>query len=242
MKGIILHDHEVRQLAQAGKVLVVRPMFMQTSFITTGFSYDPRGFWYNQHCTGYEIDEAAKNGGSFIESCSKGRVSVKGAKCPFDPVGTQFYVKEAWRTMNDPAQCIGDSLVIDYRSDGKRRLGDIMGKFKWKSAVSMLKWASRFTVETVSVECRRVQEITNEQVEDLSGIGFHMPKCGFYGTRRLGYNHVLNSAGESVDGEPICKCGDYGWDEIFGASWDIRNPKHPWSSNPWCWYATLKRV
>lgn len=165
MKGLILHDHEVKQLAATGKVLVVRVIKM------------PK----DAHP---EITDVAKKP-EYYTACGWG----------FGPIGTRFFVKEVfylpvWRT-------------VWYRAE------DPNLEVKWKSAATMPQPYSRFTVETEAVEVKRVQDATPEECR--------------------------------LAGEPA-KNNDIGVRYGFGQTWDRHNPKHPWAENPWCWYATFKRV
>lgn len=69
--------------------------------------------------------------------------------CPYGQPGDRLWVRETW-TKNL-------SGVIWYRADGH----PIAGGF-WKPSIHMPRWASRITLEIVSVRVERLRDISNE--------------------------------------------------------------------------------
>lgn len=190
MNGITLHDHEVRQLSTTGKVLVVRAGKTQDATATE------LGVAYMKHAIKGEVAVA-----TYRAFPGRGTAQWGLCECPFTPIGSQFFVKEAfylpvWRT-------------VWYRAT------DQITDVKWKSAMRMPESYSRFTVETESLECKRVQEITFQECVDA---GHDMPMK-----------------------ELVVDVFDLQKRDVI-SEWDHRNPKQPWASNPWCWFCILKLV
>jgi len=137
MRGLILHDDEVRALRDAGEVTVVRPMKPQP----------PEGHWWAE--TPVEMALAAQ--------FYPGENGRKG--CPLGTPGERRWVKECWtgyevymsRAHSEP---YGKPRIL-YRADGEleARFGPYsdLTCLRWRSAVHMPQWASRLTAECASV-------------------------------------------------------------------------------------------
>jgi hypothetical protein len=87
--------------------------------------------------------------------------------------------------------------------------------YSWRPSIHMPRRFSRITLEIVSVRVERLNEISDGDAvaEGISTVGNH-ETCyeGKYRTR-------------------------------FAAAWDtIHRKRHPWSSNPWVWAITFKRL
>lgn len=85
------------------------------------------------------------------------------------------------------------------------------------SSIHMPRWASRITLEVVSVRVERLQEISED---DAIAEGVEPMRAGQGGegpikTYRTGLVHA--------------------WDAINGS-------KHPWASNPWVWVIEFRRI
>ena len=98
--------------------------------------------------------------------------------------------------------------------DGETKLTwDINGKHgeeivtKWRSPALMPEWAARKFVIVTDVKAQRLQEITEEDAI----------KAG-------------------VPGIATHKPYPRQYRDSFEVLWDIKHPKHNWSSNPWCWH------
>ena len=150
------------------------------------------------------------------------------------PVGSRIWVKETWRTVNDPATCIGDALEIDYRADGITRIMDKVGKSRWRPSIHMPRWASRINLEVTEVRVERLQEITNEDALE-EGIVDWCPydRCG--GIGYLPQNHTVT--------EPeVCECSHFDGVEVYKLLWESINGPGSWDQNPWVWVYTFKRI
>ena len=150
------------------------------------------------------------------------------------PVGSRIWVKETWRTVNDPATCIGDALEIDYRADGITRIMDKVGKSRWRPSIHMPRWASRINLEVTEVRVERLQEITNEDALE-EGIVDWCPydRCG--GIGYLPQNHTVT--------EPeVCECSHFDGVEVYKLLWESINGPGSWDQNPWVFVYTFRRV
>jgi len=77
--------------------------------------------------------------------------------CPFGVPGDKLIVKESWNTL-------GKTKIICYKSD----VVEIEGSPKalnhpWRSPVTMPRWASRYTLDLLSVRVERVQDIESQE-------------------------------------------------------------------------------
>lgn len=166
---------------------------------------------------------------------------------PYGNAGDRLAVKETWclaprerweqwpeaeafparvwdGTMDRPhTQSIWNSVHnVIYKADGDYKSSD--GASCWTSSVTMPKWASRITLEIVSVKVERLQNIEDHDVidEGLDDPSWHKS----YG----------NSDGDFIEPEGVAV-------EAFRELWNqINGKKHPWASNPWVWVYEFKQV
>jgi hypothetical protein len=110
---------------------------------------------------------------------------------------------------------------IRYHSDGEERLRELMsdapGCFgpTWgraRPSIHMPRWASRITLEVTAVRVERLQDISEEDAR-AEGLALE----------------PLIQPGHAVG------CFSRLWDEINGK-------RAPWSSNPWVWAISFRRV
>lgn len=144
--------------------------------------------------------------------------------CPYGVPGDRLWVRETWaeggRSMQLPC---GEFVWSSHRkaryaaTDDSIRDGDPSCSWRMRPSIHMPRWASRLTLEVVSVRVERLNEIS-----DMDAIAEGCSES----RDRVG-NGVYWS---SPRGE-------------FVALWDsINAKKHPWSSNPWVWVVEFKRI
>jgi len=138
--------------------------------------------------------------------------------CLYGVKGDRLYVKEGVIIHGDGRTLAG------YYLDGARvtNLGE-----KRLTAMFMAKWAARTWLEITEVRVERLQDISEEDAKAEGAEFFdgrpvnhhgwrHSPSQGFvWDTAKQSYQHL--------------------WDQI-------NRKKHPWSSNPWVWVLTFRRV
>jgi hypothetical protein len=150
--------------------------------------------------------------------------------CPYGARGDRLWVRETWcnghglacvesteATMAPVGAPLAPSVV--YRADAAQ----LPGGCKWRSPLSMPRWASRITLEVTGVRVQRLQDISDA---DIASEGV----CAYVGAM-------------VVNGEPAT--GFMSAQRYFAAAWNTINEKRPgctWSDNPWVWVLEFKRV
>lgn len=152
--------------------------------------------------------------------------------CPYGTRGERLWVKETWR----PTCVSGAGVhVVDYAADGEKRtfhpeqIGDdwTMPKAAARGNVSPLfmpRWASRITLEVTSVRVERLNEISEEDA-----IAEGLEKSDVIQAWRWDAGTTFGGAESPRD--------------AFRALWNaINGTRCPWSSNPWIWAITFRRL
>jgi len=154
--------------------------------------------------------------------------------CPYGQAGDLLWVRETWATICKVAipycECETEAdrkenHYIEYRADtGNPYPGDwpedeARGNDeapKWKSPYHMPRWASRITLEIVSVCVERVQDITGA---DVASEGVEFPDAT-----------AITTVAER-------------W-KPFRDLWDSINAKrgYGWDANPWVWVLEFKVI
>ena len=151
-------------------------------------------------------------------------------KCPYQ-VGMKLWVREtfAYNTFCPPAK-------VDYKASYP--IVEISQR-PWKPSIFMPRWASRITLEITDIRVERVQDITDEDaiaegLLKLTKDNGRIWKYGIPDRDGLPGNDDIGWAWEHWRMSPI-DAYQYLWDSINGK-------KYPWSSNPWVWVISFKRV
>ena len=176
-------------------------------------------------------------------------------KAPY-AIGEKLYCKEAWSILYCGSKVQLKTWeysrpieILEYepqREDG----------YWWnkRSPALMPKWAARKFVVVTDVKAQRLQEITEEDAERL-GFKSDKIKIWWQGYRRV----TLGELGEelmhqqSIGDKPpdwmiephrMLERPDLLWTarRFISIKWDSKHPKHPWSSNPWCWHYTVREA
>ena len=129
----------------------------------------------------------------------------EGRRSPYGTVGDIIWVRETWQS--DPC----DASVVCYSASGHHQKCAIHGHL-WRPSIHMPRWASRISLEIVSVRVERVQDITTN---DAMAEGVDTSKH-IMGDHRPEFMRLWNSIN--------AKRG-YGWD-----------------ANPWVWVISFRRV
>lgn len=128
-------------------------------------------------------------------------------RCPYGQPGDRLWVRE---TFADEG-CRQDRDDCYYRADGE---SDLQGG-GWTPSIHMPRWASRITLEIVSVRVERLREISEA---DAKAEG-----C-WYG-----------KGGGEVDHAVLPE-------NHFPTLWESINGPGSWGANPWVWVVEFKRV
>lgn len=128
--------------------------------------------------------------------------------CPYGKPGERLWVRETWRSSDERQQII-------YKAD----YAEFECKMKWRSAIHMPRWASRITLEIVSVRVERLRDISeNDAMAE-----------GVYPVDFSGQEHPDN---------PVLSLRQYraGFEE----AWEHINGTCSWDLNPWVWVIEFK--
>lgn len=159
--------------------------------------------------------------------------------CPYGKRGDRLYVREAWRTLDELDHLNGTEIAdacinagyskpwapVQYEADGRQvnwqhtstpphdappRAG------RYRHARFMPRWASRITLEVISVRAERLQDISESDCCAEGCAGGHGSIPG-YPYNATPYEH-------------------YRW------LWESLNGKGSWDANPMVWVVEFRRV
>jgi len=167
-------------------------------------------------------------GGKKTATCPPLPVERWSEHCPYGIPGDRLWIKEAWATEHRyddryPREITENPVAPHLHYAATEELGGLMKR----PAISMPRWASRITLEIVSVRIERVREISDLDIaaeglnvqfheEQCATASIHLPKKTSYSTAR--------------------GCFALLWDSIN------RKRKFKWNESPWVWVIEFKRV
>ena len=142
--------------------------------------------------------------------------------CPFGVAGDRLWVRETWA-----AGACADGLApaaldggfwhrenggLWYAADDHAPANPISPRGKWRPSIHMPRWASRITLDVVSVRVERLHDITEEDAW-AEGVEPHYPAT-------VTEPHAI----------------------LFQILWDRINGAGSWALNPWVWRIEFRRV
>ena len=160
-----------------------------------------------------------------------------GEYCPYGKTGDQLWVRETWRVngnAHDYARAGKESVF--YRADE-----DWNVDAGWRPSIFMPRWASRITLEVVSVRVQRLQGITSE---DAQAEGIEVDICDNaivtrdYSRKEKWFQMWSDDLPNYVDIEQIAQAS-------YRSLWDHINGKREgcaWQDNPWVWAVEFRAV
>lgn len=201
-RPIIFSGDMVKAVLEGRKTQTRRVMKPQPSAV------DDAGRWYRM-----------PGGGESLHS---------GYDCPYGLPGTRLWVRETWcgSVTTEVFPVAGQRRsIVAYRANCE---GDeeapVVGDC-WRSPIHMPRWASRITLEVVSVRAERLQDITEaDAVAEGCAAEWHKNRS------------TPDGPGE-LDG---CSAVD-----DFAALWDSINGRKPgrsWADNPFVWVVAFRRI
>lgn len=141
--------------------------------------------------------------------------------CPFVETCDMLWVRETWAFVTDYCgNVVLSGRLALYRADCERGLEPS----HWRPSIHMPRWASRITLEVVSVRVERVQDITEEDAQ-AEGMEPGCLTCGENCIYTGGCGYCRPCYRESFSGQ---------WQSIYG--------RESWLANPWVWVVEFRRV
>jgi hypothetical protein len=181
---------------------------------------------------GYVIEASPrKNEGKFKWGIKKGEYHFADsiyARCPYGQPSDRLWVRESWsgeyhmagikpsRRIDypDEANHMPVLPVTWYWADGEPESGD------WerpRPSIHMPRWASRITLEIVSVRVERLQDISAKDAAQ-EGVSF---------------GRITDQATGEIDRDAC---------EAFEELWQSINGAESWDANPWVWVVEFERI
>lgn len=171
--------------------------------------------------------------------------------CPYGVVGDRLWVRETFCPINitQPLErytlsCYRARVKFAYAADHatQYRPVDAAGNERlWKPAIHMPRWASRITLEVVSVRADRLQEISEA---DARAEGASC--CLWYEPFGKEEGDSINLSGDAINPVHPSHGGERGisYRNGFATLWDSINAKrgYGWDTNPYVWVIEFKKV
>lgn len=175
-----------------------------------------------------------------------------GKPCPYGQPGDQLWVREAWRTDKAYDNCApgqmdsGASLFmladqhahrINHRSE--------CGPMEWgktRVSIHMPRWASRITLEIVSVHVERLNKISEADciAEGCAGGHGSIPGYGYAATPLEHYGWLWDFLNKK--GRPTLPTNPASKRYADVKHWLETHPDTTsWAANPWVWVVEFKR-
>jgi hypothetical protein len=148
-------------------------------------------------------------------------------RCPYGQPGDRLWVREAWSThsfMDGVKPSELKTRSFHYWADGEITTG------KRRPSIHMPRFASRITLEIVSVRVERLRDISEADAwAEGCARGDADDAGGFF-------------PAEEPDPSGI---GSRGWDNArdwYADLWETINGPDSWDKNPWAWAVEFKRI
>lgn len=164
--------------------------------------------------------------------------------CPYGGPGDMLWVRETWSVADHDFGTPPTAWLIDYKATDTcewqnppkgtlplwaERIGTAGIDFdpKCRPSIFMPRWASRITLQILSVRVERVQEISEE---DAKAEGSYLGRCDC--SLMKNYTEMFTLTWCHIHGQE------------FKTLWDSINSKRGfgWEKNPWCWVVEFKRI
>jgi hypothetical protein len=160
--------------------------------------------------------------------------------CPYGGPGDRLWVRETWADadimyqghQNDSPSVVAyraDKSAIQYEAAKPMAVPAFdlaqwnWDALKWRPSIHMPRWASRVTLEIVSVRVERLQDITEEDA------------------KREGITEIFSDVFDGGLGRAMATTPR----AAFSKLWNEINEKRPgasWKSNPWVWRIEFRRI
>jgi len=201
--GRIFRSEEVLAILDGRKTMFREPVILQSTNAGLEFCTASDGEFFAWQDAELNLDEWSEDGGPCQRVCPRGHI------------GDRIWVKETWgihRDFETTARGIG---FVGYRATEDKGCPHTLIS-KWRSSQSLPRWASRITLEIISVKVEKIQEITE-----------------------------MDAVKEGMDGHcPEDKMTWKTPREQFAEYWDSVYIKHNfgWDINPFVWCYEFERI
>jgi hypothetical protein len=153
-------------------------------------------------------------------------------RCPYGQPGDQLWVREVWTPLfeEDTGFC-GVAYAAGGMAEEDKRAGEYLdGTDHWRPSIHMPRWASRITLEVVSVRVERLNEIS-ESDAIAEGV-FFVPGEGMIQGHYLGGIYPRKGVRRTF---PVPT-------QAYRSLWESINGPGSWAENPWVWVVEFRRV
>lgn len=146
---------------------------------------------------------------------------------PYGAPGDRLWVKETWH----PCARIGFDVEVEYRADEssktRRWNGDgdmdaMIARDAWRPSIFMPRWASRISLDVISVSVERLHDITEA---DARAEGIYCDESQ--------HNRGWHVSGDNTRHNAPT--------HAFRALWTAINGPESWAENPWVWRVEFRR-
>ncbi|SDO28514.1 hypothetical protein SAMN04487957_10550 [Halomonas shengliensis] len=161
--------------------------------------------------------------------------------CRFGQPGDRLWVREAHAFVPEPAYRRSTGIyqqinpADDYEACVYRENFDRSRSFPWRPSIHMPRWASRITLEIVSV---RVERLQNIDAAGASAEGIKVPRDA-EGNLLIDVSSKFSPAkyiqGSGTPNEHLARA-------FFASLWESINGAGSWDANPWVWVVEFRRV
>lgn len=150
--------------------------------------------------------------------------------CRYGLPGDRLWVKETWAWSGTDKRITPSDPW--YRATHYK--GEDFG-IRWRPSIHMPRWASRITLEVVSVRVEQLQEISDADAiaEGVQSVRDH------YGDPSVPLMHCGTVAWQRYDG---AACAAPSARLSYQSLWESINGDGAWDLNPWVWVVEFKRM
>jgi hypothetical protein len=152
--------------------------------------------------------------------------------CPYGQPGDQLWVRETWRTWNSldhlSPKGIAPGAAVRFEADRWNPGFGLQAVGRIRQSIFMPRWASRITLEIVSIRVERLHDISREDA-----IAEGLKPC-------RDDHWVFPDSPQDQSG--LCHTDP---EIAYSIGWEMINgPTGPasWDANPWVWVVEFKRI